>query len=110
MPSRFGFWEGGWRGEGFGIVYVEAAALEAPSLAYRCGGAVEIIQHNRTGWLIEPDNIAALSFKLHELALHRGEVLRAGRAARPHVIKNFGAANFAKQLGDAFAKFAKQDA
>ena len=42
--------------EGFGIVYLEAAAAGVPSLAARLAGAAEAVQENRSGFFVEqPD-------------------------------------------------------
>ncbi len=46
--------------EAFGNVAIEALACGVPVIAYRRGGPAEIVQHGKTGWLVEPDNIAGL--------------------------------------------------
>lgn len=89
MPSRFGHWGGRWRGEGFGIVYLEAAAFGVPSIAYRCGGATDIIEHGVDGWLIEPDNIDSLASTIEGLAKDRNRVKQFGLKAREKVMKKF---------------------
>lgn len=47
--------------EAFGNVAIEALACGVPVIAYRRGGPAEMIQHGKTGWLVEPDSIVALS-------------------------------------------------
>lgn len=89
MPSRFGRWEGAWRGEGFGIVYAEAGACGVPSLAYRCGGALDIVEHGVSGLLVEPDDTEALSRAIEELAQDRARVAAMGREARRIVMERF---------------------
>lgn len=42
--------------EGFGIVYIEAAAAGLPSVASRTGGVPEAVQDETTGILVSPDN------------------------------------------------------
>jgi phosphatidyl-myo-inositol dimannoside synthase len=39
--------------EGFGLVYLEAAAQSLPSLAAPMGGVPEVVVHNKTGYLVE---------------------------------------------------------
>ena len=46
--------------EGFGIVYLEGLAFGLPAIASTAGGAGEIIEHGKTGWLVSPhDSLAA---------------------------------------------------
>ncbi len=42
--------------EGFGLVFLEAAAMGTPSIGGRAGGAVDAIKHGDTGLLIEAEN------------------------------------------------------
>lgn len=46
--------------EAFGNVAIEALACGVPVVAYRRGGPAEIIQHGKTGWLVEPDDVTGL--------------------------------------------------
>lgn len=46
--------------EAFGNVAIEALACGVPVIAYRRGGPSEIVEHGKTGWLVEPDNVAGL--------------------------------------------------
>ncbi len=47
-------------GEGFSLSIVEALAAELPVVATRVGGAAEIIEEGRTGFLVPPANATAL--------------------------------------------------
>jgi UDP-glucose:tetrahydrobiopterin glucosyltransferase len=46
--------------EAFGNVAIEALACGVPVIAYRRGGAAEIITDGKTGFLVEPDSIEGL--------------------------------------------------
>jgi UDP-glucose:tetrahydrobiopterin glucosyltransferase len=46
--------------EAFGNVAIEALACGVPVIAYRRGGPAEIVEHGKTGWLVEPDSVAGL--------------------------------------------------
>ena len=46
--------------EAFGNVAVEALACGVPVIAYSRGGPAEIVQHEKTGFLVEPDSISGL--------------------------------------------------
>jgi UDP-glucose:tetrahydrobiopterin glucosyltransferase len=46
--------------EAFGNVAIEALACGVPVIAYRRGGPAEIVQPEKTGFLVEPDSIEGL--------------------------------------------------
>lgn len=54
--------------EGFGIVYLEGMAFGLPAIGTKAGAASEIIEENRTGYLIGPDDVQALASHLAALA------------------------------------------
>lgn len=59
--------------EAFGNVAIEALACGTPVIAYRRGGPAEIVDHGRTGWLVEPDSVRALIDAVGRIdALDRG--------------------------------------
>jgi phosphatidylinositol alpha-1,6-mannosyltransferase len=105
MPSRFGRWDGRWRGEGFGIVYLEAAAFGLASVAYDCGGATDIIRHGENGMLVEPDNIAELARTIESLAKRRSLAEGMGRKAHEMVMRQFTRATIREQLAGALDAF-----
>ena len=47
--------------EGFGLVYLEAAVWGLPSIASKIGGVPEVVLDGKTGLLIEPLDISALT-------------------------------------------------
>ena len=53
--------------EAYGNVVVEAMACGVPVVAYKRGGPGEIIQHGKTGFLVEPDNKAELVSSLRKI-------------------------------------------
>lgn len=81
MPSAYGVEEDGRAcGEGFGIVYLEAAQAGRASIACHQGGHTDLINDRQNGWLIEPraDDLASV---LQELVLKPEELAIAGAAA-----------------------------
>ena len=46
--------------EAFGNVAIEALACGVPVVAYRRGGPSEIVNHGKTGFLVEPDKVTEL--------------------------------------------------
>ena len=55
------------REEPFGIAIIEAMACKAPVVASDIGGIPEIIQHEKNGILVEPENIDALTAALRRV-------------------------------------------
>lgn len=55
------------RSEGQGIVFLEAMCLGLPVVATRVGGIPSIIDHGKNGWLVEPNNPAALARGLQQV-------------------------------------------
>lgn len=68
--------------EGFGIVYLEALAYGMPVIATTAGAAHEIITHGREGFLVPPENPAALAQALQTLTADGGQLQTMRRAAR----------------------------
>jgi phosphatidylinositol alpha-1,6-mannosyltransferase len=65
MPSRMP--AGGYAGEGFGIVYLEANAHGCPALAGAVGGALDAVVDGETGVLVDAEDHLAVGNALVEL-------------------------------------------
>ncbi len=78
MPSRLP--GEGRAGEGFGIVYLEAAAYGKPVVAGNCAGALDAVLDGVTGLLVDPADPAAVAEAITTLMLDRGLAARLGRA------------------------------
>ncbi len=102
MPSRFGRWGGRWRGEGFGIVYLEAAAMGLPSLAYNCGGVTDIVEDGKTGKLVSSDDVAGIAKSLLDFSTNRSGLKELGRNAHAMVNRRFHRAAIREELALAF--------
>jgi phosphatidylinositol alpha-1,6-mannosyltransferase len=72
--------------EGFGIVYLEAAACERPVVATRAGGVPDAVVDGVSGVLVEPDDLDGLARTLGELLLDPARRIELGRRARARVI------------------------
>lgn len=80
--------------EAYGNVVVEALACGVPVVAYDRGGPGELVQSGETGFLVEPDDIAALTSALRRLP----ELDRAD--CRDWVERNASQAVFARRVED----------
>jgi glycosyltransferase involved in cell wall biosynthesis len=72
------------RNEAFGLVYLEAAAAGVPAIGSNMNAVPEIIEHDRTGLLVEPGDEPGLVRALQRLISApelRREMGRAARAA-----------------------------
>jgi phosphatidylinositol alpha-1,6-mannosyltransferase len=89
MPSR---------GEGFGLVYLEAMRAARPVLAAPRTAAEEIVVHGETGLLVDPDDRQTLSKALARLLRDAGAARRMGWAGRERWEREFGVDRFRERL------------
>ena len=75
--------------EQFGQVLVEAMACGLPAVAVRAFGPAEIVDDGRTGWLVPPDDVAALSAALLAAGTDAVERRRRGSAARAAALAGY---------------------
>ena len=68
-------------GEAFGLVLVEAMACELPVVACAAHGPAAIVADGKTGWLVPPDGVDALSDALVTAASDREERRARGERA-----------------------------
>lgn len=80
MPSRLP--DRGAGGEGFGIVYLEAAAAGVPVVAGNVAGALDAVDDGRTGFLVDPTCPDAIADALITLLTDRGRADAMGEAGR----------------------------
>lgn len=69
------------RSESFGLVALEAAACGVPVVASAVGGLTQLVDHGRTGYLVEPDDVAGFAHHLGELLDDRALSRLLGAAA-----------------------------
>lgn len=75
--------------EGFGIVYLEAAACGKPTIGGRSGGVPEAISDNETGLLVDGNNADELAEAIRRLATSPELRHRMGDAGRKRVTGHF---------------------
>jgi phosphatidylinositol alpha-1,6-mannosyltransferase len=86
-----------WGGEGFGLVYVEAALYGIPSIAGTLGGQSDFVEHGITGWKV-PADVQALVDLLKHLASHPLEIEACGRRCSKLAVQSFTREAFAARL------------
>ena len=80
MPSRQ---------EGFGLVYLEAMRAGVPCVASNCDGAQEVVLDGETGFLVDPDDTAALAAALIRLLSDESLRTRLGSQGRSRFLLRF---------------------
>ncbi|NEO45399.1 MAG: glycosyltransferase family 4 protein [Moorea sp. SIO4A3] len=92
MPSK---------GEGFGIVYLEALACGKPTLGGNQDGAIDALNHGELGALVDPDDVNAIANTLIQILQgnYPNPLMYQPEALRQKVIELFGFERFQKTLG-----------
>ncbi len=80
------------RPEPFGLVMAEAMMQERPVVAFRQGGAAEIVVDGETGRLVAPGDAAALASAILEVLADPQRRQEMGAAGRTRAARYFGAA------------------
>lgn len=86
------------RSEGLGCVYLEAMACAKPVVACRGQGIEEIIDHEKNGWLISPDNLDELTAAVATMLRNPNLCLNLGSAARQTVLESLTLSHQARRL------------
>lgn len=93
MPSK---------GEGFGIVYLEALACGKPTLAGNQDGAVDALCNGELGVLVNPDDLNAIAQTLIQIlrGTYPHAILYQPQILREQVIARFGFERFQQTLAE----------
>lgn len=90
--------------EGFGIVFLEAAACGVPQVAGHSGGAAEAVADGETGLVVhDPRSVAQLADALRALVVDPERRRQMGEAARARAVAHFSYDVLARTLADALA-------
>jgi phosphatidylinositol alpha-1,6-mannosyltransferase len=88
--------------EGFGIVFLEAAAAGVPQIAGDSGGAAEAVVHGETGLVVDrPGDPAAVAVALAQLLGDPDQRARLASAGRARAVAEFSYDVLAARLGGA---------
>ncbi|MGB6597796.1 MAG: glycosyltransferase [Candidatus Acidiferrum sp.] len=86
------------RGEGFGLVYLEAMACGKPVIGGAHGGAPEVIEDGVTGYLVPYGDAPQLATSIETLLSDPAMAQRMGARGRQRVDREFRFSVFAKSL------------
>jgi phosphatidyl-myo-inositol dimannoside synthase len=90
------------KGEGFGIVYLEAMAFGMPVIGPNYGAPTEIIRNGEHGLLVNPTDPADVSKAMLRLLTAPEDARRMGSAAREWVQREYSYASFRNHLQQIF--------
>ncbi|MCP5026446.1 MAG: glycosyltransferase family 4 protein [Actinomycetia bacterium] len=95
---------GGLEQEGFGIVFLEAAAAGVPQVAGASGGAHEAVDDGITGFVVDPpDSADAVAAAISRLLDDPEQAQQMGAAARARAVTEFDYGVLANRLAGALA-------
>jgi phosphatidylinositol alpha-1,6-mannosyltransferase len=93
---------GGLEQEGFGIVFLEAAACGVPQVAGRSGGSADAVEHEQTGLIVEePTSVGDVTAALRRLLVDPALRAELGDRARRRAVDVFSYDVLAVQLAEA---------
>ena len=94
---------GGLEQEGFGIVFVEAAASGTPQLAGRSGGSHEAVVDGETGYVVNPKSISEATSALMKMLDDAPLRARLGAAGRERCVTELSYDVLARTLSTTLA-------
>lgn len=86
------------RGEGFGLVYLEAMARGKPVIGGAHGGAPEVIDDGKTGYLVQHGDAPQMATSIETLLANPALAREMGSRGRERVARDFRFGVFAKSL------------
>jgi len=85
--------------EGLPIAALDAMAAGLPVVASAVGGVPELIEDGKTGWLVPPRDVEALTSRIRLLLNNREQRLGMGAAAQARVRDHFSLAQMTEGFG-----------
>ncbi len=88
--------------EPFGLVAVEAMLAQKPVVGSNHGGLKEIIVHNETGFLVEPNNESELGKAIHFLIDNPQSRIEMGKKGKQRAIEMFSIGSYVQHFENLF--------
>lgn len=88
--------------EGLGLVAVEAQLCETPVIAFESGGLPDVVQHNRTGFLVQERSAQALAAAVEDVLQREDRGAALGEAGRLHALATFAPESVARRYADVY--------
>jgi glycosyltransferase involved in cell wall biosynthesis len=84
--------------EGLSNALLEAMASGLPIIATKVGGAEDLIEHQKSGWLIPADDTVALNHALEHFLSNLDQLMGYGEKAREKVVQDYSLERVANML------------
>ena len=88
--------------EGLGLSAVEALLCETPVVGFDSGGLRDVIQHEKTGLLVQPGDRASLAKTLDDLLSRDGRGAQLGKAGRLYALSTFAPESAARRYAEIY--------
>jgi glycosyltransferase involved in cell wall biosynthesis len=88
--------------EGLGLVAVEAQLCETPVIAFDSGGLPDVVQHDRTGFLVTERSAGALAAAIRSVLDRPDGGAALGQAGRLHALATFAPESVARRYADVY--------
>ena len=98
LPARTQIGRHEAKGEGFGIVFIEAMAFGKPVVGPDGGAPKEILHHGRHGFLVNPEDSSAVASALIDLLNHPDKARAMGLAGKEWVRQQYSFTAFRERL------------
>ncbi len=96
--------------EGLGLVAVEAQLCETPVVAFDSGGLPDVVQHERTGMLVQERTAIALASAVRLLLERDDRGATLGAAGRLHALASFAPESVARRYADIYRSAVERSA
>jgi phosphatidylinositol alpha-1,6-mannosyltransferase len=98
LPARTVIDDHNPKGEGFGIVFLEAMAFGKPVIGPRHGAPAELIQQGKTGLLVDPEDATSVAEALLSLFSDREAAREMGKAGSDWVRRHYSYGSLREKL------------
>lgn len=93
--------------EPFGRVIVEAMLCGTPVVATKAGGALELVESGKTGWLVDPGDVTELAAAINTCIAQPQQSISMAQAAKLQAIQRFDVAAINQQIAKLLHKVVK---
>ena len=97
------------RSEGFSNAIIEAMAASLPVVATNVGGNAEAVEDGVSGFIVPPEDIAALSDAILRMLSNPAKAEEMGASGRERVKDNFTIDAMVHQITNVYASLLKAD-